>query len=282
MIPKDSQTASEMCYYQEERKDKRKGEVRPNTASLTQAQNMPTEHSQKNWSGKCATAEFAISSSVNATTGYAPFELDHRYMPRSGQHISINTLFRGVKQLTQQRLWNLLDAHNVILEHRVEQTYYSNKHQNPNVQYQLNDLVYLSTKNLTLPKGRARKLMPRFIGPYKILKLMNDSLNITIELPQELKDRRISPTFHTNLVQPYVENDNVLFPKQEAKTYYNFGNNDKQEWFIEEILAHKWTNSDLELQVKWMLGDITWEPMSSCKDLEALDKYLELWGVKCA
>ena len=33
-------------------------------------------------------------------------------------------------------------------------------------------------------------------------------------------------------------------------------------------LAHKWTNNDLELQVKWMLGDVTWELLSSCKDLE--------------
>ena len=80
----------------------------------------------------------------------------------------------------------------------------------------------------------------------------------------------------------HVENNDILFLKQEANTYYDFSNNDKQEWFINEILAHKWANNDLELQVKWMLGDITWEPISSCKDLEALDKYLELQGVKCA
>ena len=29
-----------------------------------------------------------------------------------------------------------------------------------------------------------------------------------------------------------------------------------------------------------MLGDVTWEPLSSCKDLEALDAYLELQGAK--
>ena len=144
--------------------------------------------------------EFAINSGVNATTGYAPFGLNHGYMPRVGQHISTNTSFRGVKQFSQQAVWSLLDAHNAILEHRVVQTHYSNKHWNPSVQYQLNHLVYLSTKNLTLPKGRARKLMPRFIEPYKVLKSMKDSSNITIEHPQELKDRKISPTFHTNSV----------------------------------------------------------------------------------
>ena len=144
--------------------------------------------------------EFAINSSVNATTGYALLELNHKYMPRSGQHISTNTSFRGIKQFAQHAVWNSLDAHDTILEHRVVQMHYSNKHWNPSVQYQPNDLVYLSTKNLTLPKGRARKLLPRFIGPYKVLKSMNDSSNITIELPQELKDRRVSRMFHTNLV----------------------------------------------------------------------------------
>ena len=29
-----------------------------------------------------------------------------------------------------------------------------------------------------------------------------------------------------------------------------------------------------------MLGDVTWEPLSSWKDLEALDVYLELRGAK--
>ena len=106
-------------------------------------------------------------------------------------------------------------------------------------------MVYLSTKNLALCKGWARKLMPRFLGPYRVLKAMNDSSNVTIELPPKLRDRRISPTFHTNLVRPYVKNDDVLFPKKEAKLYYDFANNDEQEWFVDEILAHKWTDNNL-------------------------------------
>ena len=109
---------------------------------------------------------------------------------------------------------------------------------------------------------------------------MNDSLNVMIELPQEFKDRRINPTFHTSLVWPYIKNNDILFPKRDTKVYYNFGNNEDQEWLIEEILAHKWTKNDLELQVKWTAGDVTWEPLSSCKELEALDNYLELQGAK--
>ena len=146
--------------------------------------------------------------------------------------------------------------------------HYSSKHHKPSIEYQINDLVYLSTKNLALPKHRAQKLMPKFIGPYKVLKAMNNS-SIMIELPQKFKDRRINPTFHTSLVQPYIKNNDILFPKRDTKALYNFGYNKDQEWLIEEILAHKWTKNDLEFQVKW-------EPLSSCEELEAQDNYLEL------
>ena len=122
--------------------------------------------------------------------------------------------------------------------------------------------------------------MPKFIGPYKILKVMNESSNVMLELPQEFKDSKINPTFHTNLVQPYIKNNDILFPKRHTKVFYDFGNDEDQEWLVKEILAHKWANNNLELQVKWMLGGVTWELLSSCKDLEALDVYLELQGVK--
>ena len=125
------------------------------------------------------------------------------HMPRSGQHISTDTTFKGVKQFAQQAVWNLMDVHDAILEHRIGQMHYSNKCCQPGIKYQINDLLYLSTENLTLPKHRAWKLMPKFIGAYKILKAMNESSNVTLELPQEFKDRKINPTFHTNLVQPY-------------------------------------------------------------------------------
>ena len=117
--------------------------------------------------------------------------------------------------------------------------HYSNKCRKPGIEYQINDLVYLLTKNLALLKHRAQKPMPKFIGPSKILKTMNNSSNITLELPQEFKDRKINPMFHTNLVSPYIKNNNILFPKRDTKVYYNFGNDEDQEWLVEEILAHK-------------------------------------------
>ena len=36
----------------------------------------------------------------------------------------------------------------------------------------------------------------------------------------------------------------------------------------------------IEFLVNWNLGDSTWEPHMHCKDLEALDEYLELHGAQ--
>ena len=98
--------------------------------------------------------------------------------------------------------------------------------------------MYLSTQNLTLPKGRARKLVPKYIGPYKVVKAHNEASTVTLELPLALVARRISPTFHTGLIRKFVTNDDELFPKRDAKSFYDFGQDDKQEWLVEEITSH--------------------------------------------
>ena len=51
----------------------------------------------------------------------------------------------------------------------------------------MGDKVYLSTENLNLPKSRARKLMPKYIGPYKVTKSHPEISRYTLDLPQELK-----------------------------------------------------------------------------------------------
>jgi hypothetical protein len=171
-------------------------------------------------------------------------------------------------------------AHNAILEHRVDQTFHTNwKHRESEI-YAVDDRIYLSTQNLTLPNGRARKLLPRYIGPYRVTDAHHKASTVTLKLPDDLKNRRVSPTFHTNLIRRYIANNEDLFPKREAKSFYDFGVTADKEWLVDEIIAHRRINSkELEFQVRWTLGDMTWEPMSACKELEALDSYLELRGV---
>ena len=50
------------------------------------------------------------------------------------------------------------------------------------------ELEYLLTKNLTLPKGQARKLLPKYIGPTRVVANNLETGNYALELPQQLKD----------------------------------------------------------------------------------------------
>ena len=81
---------------------------------------------QKDWAESCPMVEFALNSSVSATTGYAPFELNCRYIPPLGQHISTDTKYAGVKQFAQQVLYNLMVAHDAIIESHMAQTHHVN------------------------------------------------------------------------------------------------------------------------------------------------------------
>jgi hypothetical protein len=167
--------------------------------------------------------ELTLNSNVNATTGFAPFELNHGYMPRIDLPVNTDTTFKGVSQFVQQAGWSLMAAHDAILEHRVDQTFHANWKCRESEIYAVDNRVYLSMQNLTLPKGRARKLVPRYIGPYRMTEAHNKASTVTLELPDDLKNRRMSPTFHTNLVRRYIANNDDLFPKWEAKSFYDFG-----------------------------------------------------------
>ncbi|GBE78042.1 hypothetical protein SCP_0109240 [Sparassis crispa] len=167
-------------------------------------------------------------------------------------------------------------AHDVIIESRTHQTFQANKLRQEEPEFTTGSKVYLSMQNLALPKGRARKLMPKFIGPYEITDVHVATSNYTLELLQELKDRRILPIFHVSLLRRHESNDDVLFLHREAKSYYDFGDDVETEWLVDEIVGHRWDGNKIEFHVRWTLGDHTWEPYAHCKELAALDKYFTL------
>ena len=45
----------------------------------------------------------------------------------------------------------------------------------------------MSMENLTLPKDRAQKLMPKSIGPYEVTKSHSNESKYMLNLPPELK-----------------------------------------------------------------------------------------------
>ena len=163
----------------------------------------------------------------------------------------------------------------------VRQTIQANKHRSPEPIIKQGDFVYLSTKELNLPKGHAKKLLPLFIRPYEVLKTNPESSTYTIKLPPELEARGIHPTFHISQLATHEPNDLLLFPGQDAQIYYDFSENPEKELQVHEILDHIWDlDNILWFRVKWTAGDLTWEPIVNVDELIALDNYLELHAVK--
>jgi hypothetical protein len=151
-------------------------------------------------------------------------------------------------------LQNLTDAHNMIIEAQVFHTCKTNNHHTRKPAISKGTLVFLSTKNLNMLKGRARKLCPKFVGPYKVLNAHPDTSTYILELPTALLSCRIVLTFHVLLLRPYHATDDNMFPNRVQPEPYDFGAPDDQEWFVEELLGHRWTNGkNLEFKVRWSL-----------------------------
>jgi DNA polymerase III alpha subunit (gram-positive type) len=93
--------------------------------------------------------------------------------------------YPGVRKFVQKMKDAILVAHNAILMAHVKQTHLINSH-HKEAPFSVRDMVYLSTINLTLPKGHARKLAPKFIGPYQILEEYKNN-SFKLDLPSELK-----------------------------------------------------------------------------------------------
>ena len=78
--------------------------------------------------------------------------------------------------------------------------------------------------------------------------------------------------FHVSLLRAYHASNDAMFPNRAHPEPYDFGAPD-------ELLGHWWKGNHLEFEVRWSLGDTTWEMFKTCQELEALDRYLEIQGV---
>ncbi len=185
----------------------------------------------------------------------------------------------GVLDFARRAHHNLMIARDAIIASRIMQTHHANRHRRRDDDINPDTLVYVSTENLSLPKARAKKLLPKFLGPYRVLAHHPEASSYTLDLPQELKQRRIYPTFHVSKLRPHEPNDDTLFPHRETQHPFDMGAPDDQEWLVDEILAHRWDDTTVSFLVKWNYGDSTWEPLAHCHALAALDDYLALLGV---
>jgi hypothetical protein len=235
---------------------------------------------QCDWGEKIPMVEFTLNSALSSSSGFAPFELNYGYIP------SINLGFKlepscvpSMQHFVECVLRNLTDAYNTIIESCVCQTHHANRRHCKDDSFAVGDLIFVSTADLSLPKGHTVKLLPKYIGPFKVLDANPSTSSYRIELLTQLWAWHLHDWFHHCKLRPYHVNDDTLFPHQEAHMFYNFGTPDDQEWLVDKIVDHMWDTDHLLFQIHWNMGDSTWESFETCRDLQALNDYLHLLGI---
>ena len=114
--------------------------------------------------------------------------------------------YPAIQEFALQKKLALMSAHNSILAAQVKQTQDAN-HKWQAIPFKKGDLVCLSSKNISFSKGLAQKLIPKFIGPYWILKDYSNA-SFQLELPTHLKRQGLHDIFHSSLLWIHVPSDN--------------------------------------------------------------------------
>ncbi|KAK3544488.1 hypothetical protein QTP86_013138 [Hemibagrus guttatus] len=152
---------------------------------------------QQRWSEFLPWAEYAQNSLIHSSTGLTPFQCVLGYQPPlfpwSGEPSDVPAVEEWYQR--SQEVWEraYVRLQRAVRRQRIQADW----HRRPHPSYQVGQQVWLSMRNLRL-KLPCRKLNPRFIGPFEIIRQVNP-VAYRLQLPVEY---RICPTFHVSLLKP--------------------------------------------------------------------------------
>lgn len=99
--------------------------------------------------------------------------------------------FPGVQQFAEQMKLVIMSTHDAVIASRIDNTVQANRKRS-STSYKEGDLVYMSTKNISLPKGLTRKLAPKYLGPFTITKVLKESVTYQLDLSEKLLKQGIN------------------------------------------------------------------------------------------
>ena len=242
------------------------------------------ERDQGGWAQALPKVRFDIMNTLNVSTGYSPFQLRFGKSPRILPPIvstasNDSPVTTTAEAMIQKMLPIELEAHDNLLSAKISQAHFQNKHRNNSFPFKIRERVVLSTANRRAEyKSQDNlcitKFMPRFDGPYTIIGTNEKHSTVTLHLPNT---PHAFPVFHTSEVQPFLENDDALFPHRALNPPTPIIRDGQQEFFIDKIVDERKCAKQIQYRVRWQgegpEGD-KWLPASEVKDCEALDIWL--------
>jgi len=164
-------------------------------------------------------------------------------------------------------------AREALEQAQERQKRYTNQHRH-HIEFSVSDEVLLLAKNInTLVNWHCsiQKLVPKFIGLYKVAKVI-PPMAYKLELPPSFK---LHPVFHVSLLKQYNRQNNYPIPQPPPLEIIN----GQQEWEVEEILNKKTIRRKVFYLVKWKsypLHEATWEPVENLENCDDLRRKFKL------
>ncbi len=156
-------------------------------------------NNQTAWSSQLVWAEFAHNTLHHSSLGMSPFECQFGFPPPLFSEQDPEVRVPAAAQLVQRcrRAWRR--ARVALLRATQQQQRHANRHRRVGPSLRPGQRVWLSTRDLPL-HVESRKLAPRFIGPFKVIRRINP-VSYRLLLPRSM---RIHPTFHISRLKPVV------------------------------------------------------------------------------
>jgi hypothetical protein len=201
---------------------------------------------QTDWDEHLAAAELAYNNSKHATTSYSPFYLFYGREATLPLDLALAPLLAGDSHdnptaAEEVARWRqaLQFAEGNTKKAQDRQKKYADKHRRPSL-FKIGDRVLLSTEHLKMmgEMKRTRKFTERFIGPYRIKRMIGTNA-CELELPSTM---RIHPVINVSFLKEYHDGTDS-FPDRPIEVTRPdpivSENNGAPEWEVERILDHK-------------------------------------------
>jgi hypothetical protein len=226
------------------------------------------------WDSFLSCAEFAVNNAVNKSTGYTPFYLNIGEHPPTPLTVDLPGPFPKNAEEVTLRIHGAVKDAKVFLESAQQRAKASADPKRRAVDLKVDDLVLLNTRNLKLRVSQDTKLLPKFVGPLKIIQRVGP-VAYKLELPSTWS---VHPVFHVSLLRKYITQGHPGFVAAPPASDWIMG---EPVYEVEEIMDHRDTTvgrqSRRQFLIKWVGYDAihnSWERESnlvSCD--EALDTY---------
>ena len=154
---------------------------------LEQYLRMFINYRQEQWPSWLETAEFTYSNKAYLSIKTLPFKANYGQDPRIGFEIKRKRKYKRAEKFVTKIKKIQEEAKAVLGKAQEEMKKYTDRKREKVNEYKVEDLVIFSTKDLKyqMVSRRIEKLMERFVGPYKVKKIiLVNVLSIGSECPQ--------------------------------------------------------------------------------------------------